>query len=1005
MGVRCADSVGAVGLHSGSTGTVTVVGFSSTWTNSGNLFVGGSQLGAGGAGLLQISNGGTVSAAATTIFNTGTLAIGSSLTLNSPLTINSGTVRTLANTTFQNGATLGAGNAIFDSNGFNSMFSGAFVGPGGITKISLGTVTLSGANAYTGGTTINAGTLNVSADKNLGGASSGLTFGGGTLQFGSAFSLAGTRPITLNGIGGGTIDTNGFDTTITQAITGVGRLSKTGAGTLTLTGANTYSLGTTIGAGTLQIGSGGSTGDIVGNVINSASLVFDRSDTVTFGGRISGTGSVQQNGKGTTTLSGANTYIGNTNVNVGTLLVNGSLGTGSVDVASGATLGGTGTMAGPVTIQNGGTLAPGDAPGTLTVATLTLNSGSILNYKLGTPNGVNDLVNVNGNLTLAGKLNIMDLGGFGSGVYRLFNYTGSLTNIGLTLNSLPNGFTPSDFLVQTTRPSEVNLLVSRSGFANQFWNGSFTSPDGTIHGGSGTWNNSATNWTNVDATVSAPWQSGFSIFAGATGTVALGDNIRIGGMQFMTGGYTITAPGSQALVGSPSTIIRVDQGISATIGAPIVDGSSPAAIIKTDLGTLILSGANAYTGGTTINAGTLNVRADNNLGGASGGLTFGGGTLQFGSAFNLTGTRAITLNAGGGTINTNGFSTTISQAITGAGGLSKTGAGTLTLTGTNTYAGGTTITAGTLQLGNGGSLVGDVLDNGSLVFDRADGLTFGGAISGTGTVQQNGTGTTTLSGANTYIGGTDFNAGILAVNSNSNLGTGVLRFNGGTLEALAAKGGIISGKAVTLNAGGGTFLAGAGTASTLSGAISGVGSLTKDGPGTLILSGASTYSGNTNVALGTLQAGSSTALSANSAFSVISLLDLHGFNNTISSVSGTGVVTNNGAGPATLTVGRSNTSATFSGTLTDGSDSLGFAKTGDGTVILTGGNKYTGGTSITAGTLQIGNGGTSGSIVGNVSDNGTFAFDRSDSVTFGGVISGTGALVQMGSGTLTLNRG
>ena len=90
--------------------------------------------------------------------------------------------------------------------------------------------------------------------------------------------------------------------------------------------------------------------------------------------------------------------------------MDGSLGAGSVNVASGATLGGAGTIGGPVTIQNGGILAPGDSPGTLTVGTLTLNSGSISNYQLGTPNevggGVNDLVKVNGNLTLAGTLNV-----------------------------------------------------------------------------------------------------------------------------------------------------------------------------------------------------------------------------------------------------------------------------------------------------------------------------------------------------------------------------------------------------------------------------------------------------------------------------------------------------------------------------------------------------------------------------------------------------------------------
>src|SRR5208283_353447 len=130
-----------------------------------------------------------------------------------------------------------------------------------------------------------------------------------------------------------------------------------------------------------------------------------------------------------------------------------------------------------------------------------------------------------------------------------------------------------------------------------------------------------------------------------------------------------------------------------------------------------------------------------------------------------------------------------------------------------------------------------------------------------------------LTGINTYTGGTSFNGGIVAVDSDANLGTGALSFDGGALEALAAGGGIVSSKTITLNAGGGTFLADSGTTSTLSGAISGVGSFTLEGLGTLILSGDNTYSGATNVASGTLQAGSSNALSANSAFTVNSMLD------------------------------------------------------------------------------------------------------------------------------------
>ena len=197
------------------------------------------------------------------------------------------------------------------------------------------------------------------------------------------------------------------------------------------------------------------------------------------------------------------------------------------------------------------------------------------------------------------------------------------------------------------------------------------------------------------------------------------------------------------------------------------------------------------------------------------------------------------------------------------GSLTKVGSGTLTLTGTNTYTGGTVIEGGTLQLGNGGtsgSVVGNIIDNGILAFNRSDTFAVAGVISGSGIVQQNGTGTTVLAGANTYAGGTHLNAGILAVNSDLNLGSGALSFNGGTLQALGAGGGISSSKPVNLAAGGGTFLADAGTTSTLNGSITGVGAWTKSGTGTLALAGMNSYAGGTTIAAGTIVTQNASAL-------------------------------------------------------------------------------------------------------------------------------------------------
>jgi len=102
---------------------------------------------------------------------------------------------------------------------------------------------------------------------------------------------------------------------------------------------------------------------------------------------------------------------------------------------------------------------------------------------------------------------------------------------------------------------------------------------------------------------------------------------------------------------------------------------------KTGASTWTLTGSTTAVTPWTINQGMLVVSADSNLGAASGGLTFNGGTLQFGTSFNLANTRTITLAAGGGTIDTGGFNTTIAQGIGGVGGLTKAGAGDLTLSG------------------------------------------------------------------------------------------------------------------------------------------------------------------------------------------------------------------------------------------------------------------------------------------------------------------------------------
>jgi outer membrane autotransporter protein len=310
-------------------------------------------------------------------------------------------------------------------------------------------------------------------------------------------------------------------------------------------------------------------------------------------------------------------------------------------------------------------------------------------------------------------------------------------------------------------------------------------------------------------------------------------------------------------------------------------------VTKTGAGTLFLHNPTSTVGGSLfMNGGVTSVQAAFGLGYLN--RHFDGGTLQLTNSFTVGGGNAFVLDAGGGTIDTGANTSIFTGATSGVGALTKIGTGTLVLSGNGSYTGGTTIAAGTLQLGDGGttgSITGNVINGGTLAFNRSDTLTFDGTISGTGSVSQVGTGTTTLTGNNTYAGGTTIAAGTLQ------LGDG-------------------------------------GTTGTITGNVINDGTLVVNRSDALILSGA---------------------------------------------ISGTGAINQAGAG----------------------------------TTILTGNNTYAGGTTIAAGTLQLGNGGTTGGIAGNILNGGTLAFNRSDTLIFGGTISGAGTINQNGPGLtrLTANSG
>ena len=179
-------------------------------------------------------------------------------------------------------------------------------------------------------------------------------------------------------------------------------------------------------------------------------------------------------------------------------------------------------LGGSLTLDAGGATLIGRSGHHLTIGQdLTLAAGNQINVKLGAPS-THALFSVKGNLTLAGTLNVSDMGGFGPGLYRLFNYDGTLVNHVLTLGKVPGGSAAVPGMsIQTAVNNQVNL-VNNAGMAVGFWDGGDPAHanNHAIDGGAGLWNLSNDNWTDSDGALNAPWRDGtFAIFAGQAGTV------------------------------------------------------------------------------------------------------------------------------------------------------------------------------------------------------------------------------------------------------------------------------------------------------------------------------------------------------------------------------------------------------------------------------------------------------------------------------------------------------
>ncbi|WP_395746032.1 autotransporter-associated beta strand repeat-containing protein [Prosthecobacter sp.] len=892
--INRSDAVTVGNVISG-TGTLTQAGTGTTILTGANTYTGATFI---TAGVLQIGDGGT----------TGSLG--------------TGTVNDNATLSFNRSDNITVSNSIN--------------GSGGVLQMGTGTTTLSTVNSYLGVTTVTGGTLSISVfnsggtSSNIGAASNAATnivLNGGTLRY-TGGSISTDRLFSV-GTSGGAVDASGSGVLTLSNTGSMGFNSQSGARTLTLTGTNT-------GSNTL------------------AAVIGDNG----------GATGLTKSGSGSWTLTGSNSYTGATTINGGVLNVT-SLANGGTNSNIGASSNAASNL-----VLNGGTLkySPGAAGAVSTDRLFSVgtdggtidasggyniifsNTGAMgFNGQSGartltlTGNNTNDntiaaVIGDNGGATSVTKT--------GGGIWVLTGastYTGVTTVSGtavLKINSLANGGSASSIGAASSDAS--NLVLN---------GGTLTYTGGTA--------------------------STDRLFSLGTSGIILN--------MFGTGGVTFTNTGAMGFngqTGARTLTLANSMGGTSTIAAVIGDNGGATAVMRINTGTWALTGANTYTGATTINGGVLSVNTLADGGSASSigaatnaasNLVLNGGTLQYtgsGSstdrlfsvgtsggtldasgtgAVNFTNTGAMGFNSQTGTrtltlTGTNTGTNTLAAAIgdnSGATSVTKTGAGTWALTGTNTYTGATTISAGVLQVGNGGASgtlgTGSVTDNAGLTFNRSDSITVSNAISGTGTLTQAGTGTTILTGSNSYSGTTTISGGTLQIG------------NGGTTGSLGSG-------SITNN---GTLIINRSNAITISGVMSGTGALIQNGTGTTTLSGLSNSWGSATVNAGILSAGVASGLGNASAMIVNSGGTLATNGNpvgaAVGSLSGSGIVQNGSNNNSGLII-SGNMSTTFSGVLQNGgTGTLFLTKMGAATTLtLSGGSStYTGVTTITGGTLSV----------------------------------------------------
>ncbi|EEN2208307.1 autotransporter outer membrane beta-barrel domain-containing protein, partial [Salmonella enterica subsp. enterica serovar Derby] len=641
-----------------------------------------------------------------------------------------------------------------------------------------------------------------------------------------------------------------------------------------------------------------------------------------FDNAISGSGQVVKSGDETLTLSGTNTYTGGTTISGGTLIAThvNALGTGAIDNRASLLLDASGQFAvTDLTTESGGNTEIG-AGSTLQATTLTQKSDSTLTINLNS-NTADPVIHAASQVSLAGTLDI--------------------TGVGDVLDSDP---------ASTDDLDTFTLIASDKTIAGDFEKLTVAGMDADL-----------ADFITVDGRIDDTGKQ-YELTTALTWYADRDDAV-----TDAHGTFNLTnADGSFAV----NTVL---ENVDATLDPDSATGWDGTSLIKQGAGTLILNAENTYTVGTTISGGTLVATNVDALGSGD-----------------VTDDATLELNTGG----------TFDNAISGSGQVVKSGDKMLTLSGTNSYSGGTLISGGTLVATNVDALgSGDVTDDATLELNT--GGTFDNAISGSGQVVKSGDDTLTLSGSNTYTGGTIISGGTLVASNVEALGTGDVT-NDAVLE---------------LNTGG-----------DFDNAISGSGQVVKSGDETLTLSGSNTYTGGTLISGGTLVASNVEALGSGDVTND-AVLELNTGGDFTNAISGSGQVVKSGDETLTLsgansytggtlisggTLIASNVEALGTGDVTDNavlelntggdfdnaiSGSGQVEKSGDETLTLSGANSYTGGTLISSGTLVANDVNALGT--GDVTDNAVLELNTGG--TFDNAISGSGQVVKSGDETLTLS--